>query len=610
MKILSRAAMSAILLAAAIVSVSCGVQRAAGKAPSGAAESTLRTAVYPAPLSYLGEQKWGYIDKTGRFAIKPDFSQAERFQPNGLAVAGKGGKVGLIDAAGKFVVAPAYNTIAGFSEGLAIAQDDGGFKVIDSKGEVISRTYPYIGDYSSGRAPYYVMNGDGGGLRYGYLDESGNTVISPAFEYAGSFDGDRAVVKLPGKGYAIIDRDGNILKNLKYSYVMDLSDGMAAFVPEQGGRYGYLDKNGDIAVAPAFLTAMNFENGAAVVNPSADYTVNKYGLIDKRGKYLIEPQYNDILQLGENRTAVGIAADVNNIFAGSRYALSEREGKILTDFVFYGIGPFRDGTASAYNNTETFFIDKTGEKVESLPTAEGIGTLELLDGIIYADIDKRPYYMNSRGEVIYRPSDSVILKSGIKVSEKKFRPNRNYLVYYPVLSNMENLGIEQSVNARLRDMWIDASVEPGDNLDYSYEGGFEIVFDRKNLLVLRENGYDYPFGAAHGMPVMQHVHVDTASGAFYSLEELFKEGGDYVGVLSGIVEEQIKLHGEEMGVWPDSYKGIEPDQPFYVTADALMLYFRPYEIAPYAAGFPTFRVPYDEISGIINKKGSFWRSFN
>lgn len=568
-----------------------------------------RSAIYPAQVSYLGEQKWGYIDDSGKFALQPKFTQAMRFQPNSLAVAGEGDKVGLIDRTGKFFVKPVYTAIDDFYDGLAVAQDDKGFVVLDSKGEVISQTFPYISSYRSNRAAYYIQSQDGT-LLYGYLDETGKTIIEPVYEYAGEFEGDRAVVKLPGKGYALIDKNGKTLKNFEYSYVMNISDGMMAFIPEQNGKYGYLNVKGDVAIAPMFLIAQNFKEGTAVVNASDDYTVNQYGLIDKKGKYLIKPQYNGIIQLGDGMVALGIAIDANNIFAGSRYALATQDGAILTDFTYYNIEPFKNGATSAYDNTTTFFIDKEGNKVENLPSVKGIGMMEQLDSLIYADINQRPYYMNKQGEIVYQPSSSIILKSGIKVSEEKFRPNRNYLVYYPVLGNMESLRIEESVNARLRDMWTDVSINPSDNLDYSYEGNFSIGFNRKNLLVLQESGYDYPFGAAHGMPIMKYVHIDTKSGIFYQLDDLFKDGSDYVKVLSEIVGEQIKEHGEEMGVWPDSYKGIKPDQPFYLTGDALMLYFEPYEIAPYAAGFPTFSEPYIEISNIINKKGSFWLSFN
>lgn len=572
-------------------------------------QSSGRSPVYPAQVSYIGDSKWGYIDSSGKFVLRPDYSSAQRFQANGLAVAGKDGKAGLIDYTGKFVVEPVYQNIGDFSDGLAIVQDDDGFSVMDAQGKTISGKYPFIGDYKEGRARYYTES-QGGETLYGYLGENGQTAITPAFEYTYDFNGGLAIVKLPKDGYSIIDRSGKRLRTLTYSYVMDISDGMIPFMPHQDGKYGYLNSKGDVAIEPVFLTAEGFMGGTAVVNASADFAVNKYGLIDKKGKYLIKPQYNEILQLGEGMVALGLAIDPKNTFAGSKYALATSEGTVLTDFIFYGLEKFNSGVASVHDNTSTFFIDKQGKRVESLPSADGIGKLELLDSLIYADIDHRPYYMNKQGETVFRPSSAITLKSGVNVSEEKFRPNRNYLVYYPVLGNLKDLKVQETINTKLRDMWIDKKIKPTDNLDYSYEGNFKIGFNRKNLLELQKSAYDYPFGAAHGMPVMDYVHIDTKTGSFYQLEDLFKDGSDYVKVLSDILKKQIDEHAEEMGIWPDSYKGIRPDQPFFLSSEALMLYFTPYEIAPYAAGFPTFTVPFAEISDIINKNGSFWMSFN
>ncbi len=577
--------------------------------PQTADQNSGKSSVYPAQVSSIGDSKWGYIDDSGEFVLKPDYSSAQRFQKNGLAVAGRNGKTGLIDLTGKFAVKPVYQSIGDFSDGLAIAQEEKGFFVIDSNGNILSSGYPFIGNYKEGRAAYYVELPDGN-IRYGYLGENGQTAIEPVYDYAFDFSGGLTTAKLPNGGYVIIDKSGNKLKKLNYNYVAGISDGRIPFSPYQDGKFGYLNSKGDVAIEPMFLTAEAFRDGTAVVNAAVDFSVNQYGLIDKQGKYLIKPQYNEILQLGEGRVALGLAIDPQNTFAGSKYALATSEGTLVTDFIFYGLEQFNNGVASVYDNASTYFIDKRGKRVDRLPSADGIGKLELLDNLVYANIDQRPYYMNRPGKIVYRPSSTITLKSGVNVSEEKFRPNRNYLVYYPVLGNLKDLKAQESINTKLRDKWINVKIKPTDNLDYSYEGDFKIGFNHKNLLELQKSAYDFPFGAAHGMPIMEYVHVDTRTGAFYQLEDLFKDGSDYVKVLGEILKKQIADHGEEMGVWPDSYKGIKPDQPFFLSSEALMLYFEPYEIAPYAAGFPTFTVPFAEISHIIDKNGSFWMSFN
>lgn len=112
------------------------------------------------------------------------------------------------------------------------------------------------------------------------------------------------------------------------------------------------------------------------------------------------------------------------------------------------------------------------------------------------------------------------------------------------------------------------------------------------------------------MPSKIYPHIDLVSGKFYELKALFKLNSNYVKVLSDNIGEQIKNNPEYSYVFPDAYKGIQEDRPFYVGKDALYIYFYPYEIAPYATGFPTFKIPYKDIMNIINANGEFWRAFN
>ena len=62
--------------------------------------------------------KYGFIDKSGKVVIEPQFDDAEDFS-EGLAQVGKDGKWGFIDKSGKVVIEPQYDYVGDFSEGLA-----------------------------------------------------------------------------------------------------------------------------------------------------------------------------------------------------------------------------------------------------------------------------------------------------------------------------------------------------------------------------------------------------------------------------------------------------------------------------------------------------------
>jgi len=68
--------------------------------------------------SYPISDTWGYIDKTGKTVIEPQFDDARNFQEE-LARVKINKKWGYIDKTGKMVIEPQFDRAFGFSEGLA-----------------------------------------------------------------------------------------------------------------------------------------------------------------------------------------------------------------------------------------------------------------------------------------------------------------------------------------------------------------------------------------------------------------------------------------------------------------------------------------------------------
>ena len=61
---------------------------------------------------------YGYIDKSGKVVIEPQFDEERAFS-EGLAQVEKDGKWGFIDKSGKVVIEPQFDWVSDFSEGLA-----------------------------------------------------------------------------------------------------------------------------------------------------------------------------------------------------------------------------------------------------------------------------------------------------------------------------------------------------------------------------------------------------------------------------------------------------------------------------------------------------------
>lgn len=135
--------------------------------------------------------KYGYIDKTGRFVIEPQFSLAKNFS-NGLALFsdGKGG-LGYIDKKGKVVIKPKYEWAQSFSEGLAAV----------------------------------CLNNDDGSLetrKYYYIDKNEKMVSDSLFCRAFDFHDGVALVEVYDEGYNYVDKKGRLLINRNESHLEKL----------------------------------------------------------------------------------------------------------------------------------------------------------------------------------------------------------------------------------------------------------------------------------------------------------------------------------------------------------------------------------------------------
>lgn len=119
---------------------------------------------------------YGYIDKTGKFIIKPQFGDANDFK-EGLAGVMVFPYYGFIDKTGKMVIEAKYNYVGAFSDGLAAVKDDGKWGYIDKSGNLVIPFqfdgFPMgdgTGSFQNGIA--YVREGG----KYGYIDKSGEYI--------------------------------------------------------------------------------------------------------------------------------------------------------------------------------------------------------------------------------------------------------------------------------------------------------------------------------------------------------------------------------------------------------------------------------------------------
>lgn len=170
------------------------------------------------------------IDKKGNIAIEElpkglRWSKDLRFS-EGLACVDVDGKYGYIDKTGKFVIEPQFSYAGSFSDGLALFSDGkGGLGYIDKKGKVVIKPkYEWAYSFSEGLAAVCLKNGDESleNRKYYYIDKNEKMVSDSLFCRAFDFHDGVALVEVYDEGYNYVDKKGRLLINRNESHLEKL----------------------------------------------------------------------------------------------------------------------------------------------------------------------------------------------------------------------------------------------------------------------------------------------------------------------------------------------------------------------------------------------------
>lgn len=287
-------------------------------------------------LPYEADGKWGYINTRGETIIEPVYEYAGWFS-EGLAVFCEGGLYGYINRQNQAVIAPRYDGAGEFVNGYAVVckgdwqSGTALWGYIDGSGrEIVSPQFLYAESFTSeGRAlvwaaqgeaivkgfvntegeifipeDFEVCSGFSDGLAlirqnglYGYINAEYGIAIQPQFNDAGCFGEGLAFAEKDGRRF-MIDRTGNAAATVEYAFSA-FSDGRA--VIQKDDLYGYIDKEGKLAIEPRFAWAKDFCNGLAAVQTRME-DGGKWGFINTAGEMIIPAVYDEVENFREDYT--------------------------------------------------------------------------------------------------------------------------------------------------------------------------------------------------------------------------------------------------------------------------------------------------------------------
>ncbi|WP_165822321.1 stalk domain-containing protein [Paenibacillus montanisoli] len=208
---------------------------------------------------------------------------------------------------------------------------------------------------------------------------------------------------------------------------------------------------------------------------------------------------------------------------------------------------------------------------------------------------------------IFPISAEVQQASSVQVTTKTISEKTDVfegVLHIPVISGLQDAAYQATLNANIarraanelealkKQAEADAASAEGvyEFRPYSMELDYKLIGDGSakngNVLSFKVMTWFYT-GGAHGSTRVEAYNVrNEAKASAIKLKELF--GAGYKSVINKAVQAEITAH-EEL-YFPDAFKSIADNQPFYLKDGKAVIIFQEYEIAPYAVGLPEIAV--------------------
>ena len=244
---------------------------------------------------------WGYIDQDGNWAIEPQFSDTRPFNDYGaVAQDAQTSFWGVLNRQGKWIVDAKYYAMGDMVLGNFVPyrssneEDSWGYIYIKTgKRNDVPPTFRGLGGWDS-------ANGLGpatqDGTTWGYINGYGQWKIEPQFKAARRFASNRAAVQFDDGSWGYILPDGTRAFSATFAEAREFANGWAPVKDRATGLWGCSTVSGAWQVEPKFRAMGDiFYTSTDVFLPVQDNDSGKWGVLDDAGDWRVMPKFDAII---------------------------------------------------------------------------------------------------------------------------------------------------------------------------------------------------------------------------------------------------------------------------------------------------------------------------
>ena len=234
---------------------------------------------------------------------------------------------------------------------------------------------------------------------WGYVDQSGKTVIAPVYKKCYEFADNGLAPVYESKQFGFINTKGEKISTeikgfkliegfIGFGGVQGYHDGMVAVV--KGKKWGFLNTEGKVAIELRYNEVSIFNDGFAIAVSGGDFfIVNKSGEETK----IEGDDFVDVKHFSE-----GLAPFTNSDKASGYINTS---GKIAIPAQFLTVGYFSDGLAWAKDTDKKVgYINKTGKWVIN-PQFDAAKNFDPVSGLARVKTEGKWAYVDKNGKIIH-----------------------------------------------------------------------------------------------------------------------------------------------------------------------------------------------------------------
>lgn len=359
-------------------------------------------------------ENYGYIDTTGKWIIAPQYDDVSEFN-EGVAVACKNDSCYYINKDGQKIIKKAFEEAENFYKGTAIVKQDSLYYLLNKAGQIISKGYQLINSPSQ---DVYVCKQHN---LYGAINAKGNIIIPFSYQKLGDFKNGFAYYQ--SNKYGLININNKTTPAI-WDWISDVDSNYISVI-KKDTKFGLINTKGDVQLptnydfisqikASIYLVVKNglygfydVKNACYISNieyvyknsiPTTDYyngilfklfKENDVALQDENGKL--------VLNFGSYSNVYFTDSKLMRVQKNNKYGYADKKLKLITLLEFDKAENFIEQTAIVTKNNTTQLINELGKPIY---LAKNINIERLNNTYFIVKQDELVGLINNKGEPI------------------------------------------------------------------------------------------------------------------------------------------------------------------------------------------------------------------